>query len=89
LLLGHQLEFERLRKWAPSKLFFAAAFAATLVVGSFEYRYAKREDAAMRGPVWRREVRRFKRDPAREKLGIAPRGWVVSIPRQARQRRGI
>lgn len=89
LLLGHQLEFERLRRWAPSQLFFAAAFAAVFIVGGFEYRYAKREDAAMRGPVWRREVRRFKRDPAREKLGIAPRGWVVSIPRKVRERRGI
>lgn len=67
-----------------SRMAFGLPLAAALVVGVVEYPYPPSVTAYMHGSPWRPEVRKFRADPSYNRLQIAPAGWGVVVPRDAR-----
>jgi hypothetical protein len=67
-----------------SKVLFGVALAAALVVGVAEYPFPPGVETFMHGPRWLPEVKKFRSDPTYDRLQIAPAGWAVTVPRDAR-----
>ncbi len=82
LLLAHQLAEQKRSRWL--RLSYGVALVAAILVGLSEYRYPPWLAKVMEGEPWRAEVQRFRDDPRYDHLRIAPEGWDVAVPRDAR-----